>query len=63
MPLLVLLLQRFNVPVLIHGPLEGMGRTGTATILRELGILPSVTLAQAHGKPFSRDGWRSCRPR
>ena len=55
MPLLALLLQRFNVPVLIHGPLEGMGRTGTATILRELGILPSVTLAKAQ-EALSRDG-------
>ncbi|RTL01673.1 MAG: DNA-binding protein YbiB, partial [Neisseriaceae bacterium] len=27
--LLALLLQRFHIPVLIHGPLEGMGRTGT----------------------------------
>ncbi|MGL5988070.1 MAG: DNA-binding protein YbiB [Burkholderiales bacterium] len=45
--LLALLLQRFHIPVLIHGPLEGMGRTGTATILRELGIMPAVTLAKA----------------
>ncbi len=54
-PLLALLLQRFKVPVLIHGPLEGMGRTGTATILRELGVLPSVTLARAQ-EAIHRDG-------
>ena len=53
--LLALLLQRFHIPVLIHGPLEGMGRTGTATILRELGILPAVTLAKAQ-EAMRRDG-------
>ena len=53
--LLALLLQRFHIPVLIHGPLEGMGRTGTATILRELGIMPAVTLAKAQ-EAMRRDG-------
>lgn len=47
LPLLALLLQRFGVPVLIHGSLEGGGRVATAYILRELGILPLATLAQA----------------
>ncbi|MBB5020218.1 anthranilate phosphoribosyltransferase [Chitinivorax tropicus] len=46
-PLLALLLQRFGVPVLVHGPLEGMDRVGTASIFRELGILPCATLAKA----------------
>lgn len=48
-PLLALLLQRFGVPVLVHGLLEGFGRVTSALILRELGIMPltSVTQAQA----------------
>nr|WP_137940300.1 DNA-binding protein YbiB [Chitinivorax sp. B] len=54
-PLLALLLQRFGVPVLVHGPLEGMGRVGTATIFRELGILPSATLAKTQ-EALDRDG-------
>ena len=47
LPLLALLLQRFGVPVLIHGPLTGNGRIATAYILRELGVMPSATLGQA----------------
>lgn len=47
LPLLALLLQRFDVPVLIHGTLEGHGRVASAYILRELGVLPSPTLATA----------------
>ena len=47
LPLLALLLQRFGVPVLIHGPLSGNGRVATAYILRELGIMPCASLAQA----------------
>ena len=47
LPLLALLLQRFGVPVLLHGTLEGHGRVASAYILRELGVLPSATLAQA----------------
>ena len=46
LPLLALLLQRFGVPVLIHGPLTGNGRIATAYILRELGIMPCANLAQ-----------------
>ncbi|MBC8007563.1 MAG: DNA-binding protein YbiB [Prolixibacteraceae bacterium] len=47
LPLLVLLLQRMGVPVLLHGTLEGGGRVASAYILRELGILPVGSLAQA----------------
>jgi anthranilate phosphoribosyltransferase len=47
LPLLALLLQRIGVPVLLHGTLEGSGRVASAYILRELGILPSGSLAQA----------------
>lgn len=48
LPLLALLLQRFGVPVLLHGTLEGHGRVGTAYILRELGIMPCSSLTQAN---------------
>ena len=46
-PLLALMLQRFGIPVLVHGLLEGMGRVTTGHILRELGIMPAATTAQA----------------
>lgn len=45
--LVALLAHRLGVPVLVHGSLEGHGRVTTAHVLRELGILPSATLAQA----------------
>ncbi|MCA1978283.1 MAG: DNA-binding protein YbiB [Thiobacillus sp.] len=47
-PLLALLLRSFGVPVLIHGVLEGGGGTAAAYVLRELGILPSATVAQVN---------------
>jgi len=47
LPLLVLLLQRMGVPVLLHGTLEGGGCVASAYILRELGVLPGGSLAQA----------------
>lgn len=46
-PLLALMLQRFGVPVVVHGLLEGYGRVTTGHVFRELGILPSVTHQQA----------------
>jgi anthranilate phosphoribosyltransferase len=46
-PLVALLLQRVGIPVVVHGTLEGHGRVATAYILRELGVLPCATLAQA----------------
>jgi len=55
LPLLALLLTRQGVPVLIHGVLHGEGRVATVYILRELGILPSVSLAQAQSQ-LERDG-------
>ena len=45
-PLLALLLQRFGVPVLVHGLLEGFGRVTTGHIFRELGIMPAITTGQ-----------------
>jgi len=47
LPLLVLLLRRLRVPVLLHGTLEGGDRVASAYILRELGLLPGASLAQA----------------
>jgi anthranilate phosphoribosyltransferase len=47
LPLLVLLLRRLDVPVLVHGTLESSGGVAAAYILRELGVLPCATLAQA----------------
>ena len=46
-PLLALLLQRFGVPVVVHGLLEGFGRITSGHIFRELGILPAVSQTQA----------------
>src|SRR5574343_120498 len=46
-PLLALLLQRFGVPVLVHGLIEGFGRVTTGHIFRELGIMPATTTHQA----------------
>lgn len=47
LPLLALLLHRFGVPVLIHGMLNGDGGVASAYVFRELGVMPSATLAQA----------------
>ncbi len=55
LPLLVLLLKRFNIPVLLHGSLESNGRVATAYILRELGIMPCASLA-ATQKALDEDG-------
>lgn len=46
-PLLALLLQRFGVPVVVHGLLEGYGRVTTAQIFRELGVMPMASTTQA----------------
>lgn len=43
-PLLALLLQRFGVPVLIHGLLEGYGRVTSGHVFRELGLMPAASL-------------------
>lgn len=54
LPLLALLLQRFGIPVLIHGTLESNGRIASAYIFRELGIMPSTTLVQLQ-QAFDKD--------
>ena len=41
--LLALLLKRYEIPVLLHGTLEGHGGMATAYVLRELNIFPSAT--------------------
>jgi len=46
-PLLALLLQRFGVPVIVHGLIEGYGRVTSGQIFRELGIFPCASLTQA----------------
>ena len=46
-PLLAFLLQRFGVPVLVHGLLEGFGRVTSGLIFRELGIMPMASSMQA----------------
>lgn len=45
--LVTLLLARMGVPVLLHGPLDAGGRTGAVYVLRELGVMPVATVAQA----------------
>ncbi len=47
-PLMAMLLQRFGIPVLVHGPIEGYGRVTSAQILREFGILPVTSRVQAN---------------
>ena len=46
-PLLAIMLQRFGVPVLVHGLIEGYGRVTTGQVFRELGIMPSVSILKA----------------
>lgn len=47
-PLLALLLRSFDIPVLIHGVLQGGGGTAAAYVLRELGVMPCSTAAQVN---------------
>jgi anthranilate phosphoribosyltransferase len=47
LPLLALALQRLKLQVVVHGVLSAPGRVVAAQVLRELGIMPSVTLQQA----------------
>jgi anthranilate phosphoribosyltransferase len=46
LPLLALLLQRFGVPVLVHGMLNGDGSIASAYVFRELGVMPCANLTQ-----------------
>lgn len=47
LPLLALLLQRFGIPVLLHGTLENHHGMAASYVLRELGILPCASQSQA----------------
>lgn len=46
-PLLALLLQRFGIPVLIHGTLESCGGLTSAHVFRELHVYPCTSRSQA----------------
>lgn len=45
--LLALFLRRFDVPVVLHGPLDSPCGPSAASLLRELGVLPSASLSDA----------------
>jgi anthranilate phosphoribosyltransferase len=45
-PLLALLLARFGLPVLMHGPLHALGGVSVALLLRELGVMPCASKEQ-----------------
>jgi len=47
-PLLALLLRSFDIPVLIHGTLDGGGGTAAAYVLRELGVMPCSSVQQVN---------------
>ena len=53
-PLLALLLQRFGVPVLVHGLLEGYGRVTSAHVFRELGLMPCASHSAVPAMPAVR---------
>lgn len=46
LPWLALVLRRLGVPVLVHGNLGGSGGATSAYLFRELGVMPSATVAQ-----------------
>lgn len=45
-PLVALLLARVGIPVVVHGTLEGSERISSATVFRELGVMPCTSAAQ-----------------
>lgn len=47
-PLLALLLRSFDIPVLIHGTLDGAGGTAAVYVLRELGVMPCASVQQVN---------------
>lgn len=44
--LLAAFLRRFDVPVVLHGPLESRSGPSAASLLRELGVMPCTSLAE-----------------
>jgi anthranilate phosphoribosyltransferase len=53
--LAAMLLRRFGVPVIVHGILDSPCGISSARVLRELGVLPCGSLAQA-GESLRQDG-------
>jgi len=53
-PLLALLLARFGIPVLMHGPLHAESGVSVALVLRELGVMPCANKLQAAGELQNR---------
>lgn len=45
--LVALFLRRFDVPVVMHGPLDSPDGPSAPALLRELGVMPSASLADA----------------
>ena len=52
--LLAMFLRRFEVPVIIHGPLDAPLGPSAAVLLRELGVLPCTCVSQAEVQLASR---------
>ena len=48
--LLAICLQRLKLPVVVHGILSAPGRVVAAQVLRELGVMPCLTLQQAQAQ-------------
>jgi len=42
-PLVAMVLARFGIPVLMHGPLHAVGGVSVSLVLRELGIMPCAS--------------------
>lgn len=53
--LLALFLRRFDVPVVMHGPLDSREGPSVPVLFRELGVLPSSSLAEAD-RELTRSG-------
>lgn len=52
--LLAMFLRRFDVPVIMHGPLDAPSGPSAAVLLRELDVLPCTCAAQAEAELASR---------
>lgn len=50
LPVTALLLQRLGVTVIVHGAFETTGGMAVTSVLRELGVLPCATRAQAEAQ-------------
>ena len=59
--LLALFLRRFDVPVVLHGPLDSPEGPSAPVLLRELGVMPSATLARGGARPSRVRHCPSCR--